>query len=64
MTENKIKNNKQETMRTILSTSILDILLLSGTSFETRDDIEINAAPEKVWIAFVGFENYKSWNSQ
>jgi hypothetical protein len=48
----------------IFSIAILGILLLSRTSFEIRDEIEINAASDKVWSAVIDFENYKKWNTQ
>ena len=48
----------------ILTIAVLTILLLSRTSFEIRDDIEINASTDKVWEAIIDFENYKKWNSQ
>ena len=48
----------------ILSITILIILLLSRTSFEIRDEIEINASTDKVWATVIDFENYKNWNSQ
>lgn len=48
----------------ILAVTILIILLLSRTSFEIRDEIEINASTEKVWAAVIDFGNYKNWNSQ
>lgn len=48
----------------ILTIAVLTILLLSRTSFEIRDDIEINASTDKVWDAIIDFENYKNWNSQ
>ena len=51
-------------MWVILALLILAILLLSKTSFEIRDEIEINASVEKVWAAVIDFENYKKWNSQ
>lgn len=40
------------------------VLLLSRTSFEIRNDIEINAPIDKVWNAVIDFDNYKKWNSQ
>ncbi|TAE86091.1 MAG: SRPBCC domain-containing protein [Bacteroidetes bacterium] len=48
----------------ILAIVILVVLLLTGTSFEIRDEIEINAPTEKVWAAIIDFEHYKEWNSQ
>jgi hypothetical protein len=48
----------------ILSITIVVIFFLSRTSFEIRDEIEINAPIEKVWAAIIDFENYKNWNSQ
>lgn len=48
----------------ILTIAMLVTLLLSRTSFEIRDDIEINASTDKVWAAILDFENYKNWNSQ
>lgn len=42
----------------------LIVLLLSRTSFEIRDEIEINAPMAKVWRVIIDFENYKSWNTQ
>jgi len=48
----------------ILSITILVILVLSRTSFEIRDEIEINAVSDKVWAAVIDFESYKNWNSQ
>jgi hypothetical protein len=48
----------------ILTIAVLTILFLSRTSFEIRDDIEINASTDKVWEAIIDFENYKKWNSQ
>ena len=32
--------------------------------FEIRDEIEINAPPDKVWATLIDFENYKNWNTQ
>lgn len=45
-------------------TIVLVIFLLSRTSFEIRDEIEINVPIEKVWAAIIDFESYKNWNSQ
>ncbi len=45
-------------------TLVLVIFLLSRTSFEIRDEIEINVSIEKVWAAIIDFESYKNWNSQ
>lgn len=45
-------------------TIVLVIFLLSRTSFEIRDEIEINVSIEKVWAAIIDFESYKNWNSQ
>lgn len=56
--------NKKRRMWIILSITVLVILLLSRTSFEIRDEIEINASTEKVWATIIDFENYKNWNSQ
>lgn len=47
-----------------LTISAFAIFLLSRTSFEIRDDIEINASTDKVWATIIDFENYKNWNSQ
>lgn len=46
----------------ILAVAILAILLLSRTSFEIRDEIEINASADKVWATVIDFENYKNGN--
>jgi hypothetical protein len=51
-------------MWTILLIAVVVVLLLSRTGFEIRDEIEVNASPDKVWRAVVDFENYKKWNSQ
>lgn len=59
MTTKKIKS-----MWLILAVSIIIVLLLSRTSFEIRDDIEINAPIDKVWSTVIDFQNYKKWNSQ
>lgn len=48
----------------ILAVSIVVVWFLSRTSFEIRDDIEINAPVDKVWATIIDFENYKNWNSQ
>ncbi len=40
------------------------ILILSRTSFEIREEVEINASTNKVWKAVIDFDNYKKWNSQ
>jgi hypothetical protein len=47
-----------------LSITLLVLLILSRTSFEIRDEIEIDASIEKVWATVVDFENYNNWNSQ
>lgn len=51
-------------MWTIWIIIVLLLLILSQTRFEIRDDIEINAAIDKVWSTIIDFENYKNWNSQ
>ena len=40
------------------------ILILSRTSFEIREEVEINASTNKVWKVVIDFDNYKKWNSQ
>lgn len=47
-----------------LAVLIVIVLILSRTRFEIRDDIEINASVDKVWLAIIDFHNYKKWNSQ
>jgi len=47
-----------------LAIVLLIVLVLSRTSFEIREHIEINASPDRVWAAIIDFENYKHWNSQ
>jgi len=64
-TNYQVKNGKQKKrMWIIFSILILAVILLSMTSFEIRDDIEINDSPDKVWKAEIDFDNYKLWNSQ
>jgi hypothetical protein len=48
----------------VLSVILLALLLLSRTSFEIREEIEINASPKQVWETIIDFEGYKNWNSQ
>jgi hypothetical protein len=48
----------------ILAIAACVLLLLSRTQFEIRDAIEIDAPPDKVWAAVIGFEHYAKWNSQ
>jgi len=55
---------KNKKMWTIVITVFLIILILSRTSFEVRDEIEINASPEKVWNTIIDFKKYNEWNSQ
>jgi hypothetical protein len=43
------------------------VALLVGlrfTAFEIRDEIELDASPQKVWQAITDFENYQKWNTQ
>jgi hypothetical protein len=63
-TTQRITNKIKTRMWIILTIAIFAIFLLSRTSFEIRDDIEINASTDKVWATIVDFENYKHWNSQ
>lgn len=51
-------------MWTAIIIVVLLIAILSRTSFEIRDEIEINASTDKVWKAVIDFENYGKWNSQ
>jgi hypothetical protein len=37
---------------------------LRFTGFEIRDEIELDAPPQKVWQAVTGFQNYHAWNTQ
>lgn len=55
---------KRKNMWTILAITVGLVLLLSRTSFEIRDDVEINASVDKVWNTVIDFDNYKKWNSQ
>jgi hypothetical protein len=62
--EQRTINEKIKSMWIILAVSIILVIILSRTSFEIRDDIEINAPIDKVWSAVIDFQNYKKWNSQ
>jgi len=55
---------KQKKMWIIITITIALIFLLSRTSFEIRDDIEINAPVDQVWSTIIDFKNYDKWNSQ
>lgn len=46
-----------------ISVAIL-LLVLSMTSFEIREEVEIQASPEEVWEVIVDFDSYSEWNSQ
>lgn len=48
---------------TIIIVTLL-LALLSRTSFEIRDEIEINATIDKVWNSIIDFDHYKNWNTQ
>lgn len=43
---------------------VVGLLLLSTTSFEIREEIEIKASSDKVWETVISFENYNKWNTQ
>jgi hypothetical protein len=55
---------KRKSAWIILIVSFLVVLLLSRASFEIRDDIQIDAPLDKVWLAIIDFKNYHKWNSQ
>jgi hypothetical protein len=55
---------KRKKMGLFIIITLVSILLLSRTSFEIRNDIEVNASIDKVWQTVIDFDNYKSWNTQ
>ncbi|MCU0424090.1 MAG: SRPBCC domain-containing protein [Candidatus Kapabacteria bacterium] len=47
-----------------LFSAVVLLAILSRTQFEIRNDVEINAPPEKVWKTVIDFQRYREWNSQ
>lgn len=43
---------------------IVLVFALSFTSFEIKEEVEINAPLEQVWAAIIDFNTYSAWNSQ
>jgi hypothetical protein len=55
---------KRNKMGLFIAIALVSLLLLSRTSFEIRNDIEVDAPIDKVWQAVIDFDNYKNWNTQ
>jgi hypothetical protein len=48
----------------VLAALVAVVALLSTASFELRDEVVIDAAPEAVWAVLIDFPRYAEWNHQ